>query len=220
VAAMVAHGELARARPAADYLTEFYLWLSVGGVLGGLFNAVLAPVLFHRTGLTEYPLAIALACMVRPPFSRDPNAAPSAKPQAMDVILPLGVGLLTVGLIYLTVLLKMDEGAPRSAVRFGLPCILAYLLVDRPIRYGLGLATGSLAYYARPGDDWTMFEIDPAVQRVAEDPRYFNFLSECRAPYRVVLGDARLRLQDAADHSYDLIVLDAFSSDAIPMHLL
>jgi hypothetical protein len=85
----------------------------------------------------------------------------------------------------------------------------------------VGLGTGSVAYYARAGEDWTFYEIDPAVVRLAEDPKYFSFLSECRADKRqMIVGDARLRLREAAAKHYDLLVLDAFSSDAIPMHLI
>lgn len=85
----------------------------------------------------------------------------------------------------------------------------------------VGLGTGSLAYYARPGEDWTFYELDPAIVRVAEDPKYFSFISECRAGKRqMIVGDARLRLREAAPKHYDLLVLDAFSSDAIPMHLI
>jgi hypothetical protein len=331
LAALVSHGELARDRPAADYLTEFYLWMSVGGVLGGMFNALIAPEIFYKTGLTEYPLAIVLACLIAPPRASVP-ILPSGKPKALapppaafgislnvwDVALPLAVGALMTALIYFTAAVKLDGGPLRTGIIFGLPCAVVYLFVGRPIRYGLGLAalllagainpdvhvqylernffgvlkiieveepeggrfrrlfhgntvhgqqsldsvddegrhepltyyhrsgpighlfekwldprpagqrvasvglgTGSLAYYARPGDEWTFYEIDPAVQYVAENPAYFSFLSECRAQRRpVLLGDARLRLQEAADGSYDLIVLDAFNSDSIPMHLI
>lgn len=85
----------------------------------------------------------------------------------------------------------------------------------------VGLGAGALACNAEPGQRWTFYEIDPAVVRVARDPRLFTFLSDCRAGEpAVVLGDARLRLRDAPDRSLDLLVLDAFGSDAIPVHLL
>ena len=85
----------------------------------------------------------------------------------------------------------------------------------------VGLGAGSLACYAEPGQGWTFYEIDPAVVRIARDPRFFTYLKDCRARSQdVVVGDARLRLRDAPDGGYGLIVLDAFSSDAIPMHLL
>lgn len=84
----------------------------------------------------------------------------------------------------------------------------------------IGLGTGSMACYARRGDRWTFYEIDPVVERIARDPRLFTFLRDCRGRYDVVLGDARLSLARAADRRYGLIVLDAFTSDAIPVHLL
>jgi hypothetical protein len=83
----------------------------------------------------------------------------------------------------------------------------------------VGLGTGSLACHSRPGESWTYFEIDPDVARIAQDPRRFGFLSACAPGISIVLGDARLTLA-ASTERYDLIVLDAFSSDAIPVHLL
>ena len=85
----------------------------------------------------------------------------------------------------------------------------------------MGLGAGSLAAYAEPGQRMTYYEIDPVVAKIARDTRFFTFLEDSRAAsIAVVLGDARLRLGDAPDHAYGLIVLDAFSSDAIPTHLL
>jgi hypothetical protein len=84
----------------------------------------------------------------------------------------------------------------------------------------IGLGTGSAAGYARPGQRWTFYEIDPTVERIAKDTQYFTFLKNCPAEVTVVLGDARLTLANATDFSHDLIILDAFSSDAIPTHLL
>jgi len=84
----------------------------------------------------------------------------------------------------------------------------------------IGLGTGTLACYAQPGQRWTFYEIDPTVARIAHDPRYFTFLRDCPAKVEVILGDGRLSLARAADHHFDLIVLDVFSSDAIPVHFL
>jgi spermidine synthase len=84
----------------------------------------------------------------------------------------------------------------------------------------IGLGTGSMACYARHGDHWTFYEIDPVVERIARDPRLFTFLRDCPGRYDVVLGDARLSLSRASGRRYGLIVLDAFTSDAIPIHLL
>ncbi|MEI8282769.1 MAG: fused MFS/spermidine synthase, partial [Armatimonadota bacterium] len=84
----------------------------------------------------------------------------------------------------------------------------------------VGLGVGSLAAYGKPGQEFTYFEIDPEVLYLARDSGYFTFLKDAKAKMRYVLGDARLTLGREPDHSYDLLVLDAFSSDAIPTHLL
>jgi spermidine synthase len=84
----------------------------------------------------------------------------------------------------------------------------------------VGLGIGTLAAYAVPGQQWTFYEIDPAVERIARDTAYFSFLDRCGQLCRVVIGDARLSLTAAPQGEYDLLVLDAFSSDAIPMHLM
>ena len=83
----------------------------------------------------------------------------------------------------------------------------------------VGLGTGALTCYRQRGEAWTFYEIDPAVVQIARDPRYFTFISKCAPDLPVVIGDARLTLAASADR-YDLIVLDAFSSDTIPVHLL
>jgi SAM-dependent methyltransferase len=85
----------------------------------------------------------------------------------------------------------------------------------------IGLGSGSLTAYARPTQDWTYYEINPVVERIARNPKFFTFLKGSNVKtLNVILGDARLRLKDAHNHQYDLFVLDAFSSDSIPMHLI
>jgi len=84
----------------------------------------------------------------------------------------------------------------------------------------IGLGTGSIAAFAQPGQQFTFYEIDPAIERIARDPRYFTFLSQSRGRCDVVLGDGRLTLARAPDGHFGIILLDAFSSDAIPTHLL
>jgi spermidine synthase len=117
----------------------------------------------------------------------------------------------------------------------GRPAPLTYYYFGGPISEGVaaaraaqgtlhsvavvGLGAGSLACHAREGENWTFFEIDPEVARLARDPSMFRFLSSCAPHAPIVLGDARLTLA-AAPQQFDLIVLDAFSSDAIPTHLL
>lgn len=127
--------------------------------------------------------------------------------------------------------LRGDDGQPLT----GTPAPLTYYYFGGPISEGIaaardargrldrvaavGLGTGSLACHRREGESWTFFEIDPEVIRIARDPKLFRFLSSCAPDVPVVLGDARLTLEGSA-RQYDLIVLDAFSSDAIPIHLL
>src|SRR5262249_43245295 len=85
----------------------------------------------------------------------------------------------------------------------------------------VGLGTGSLAHVARPGAARVFYEIDPVIKDVAENPEYFTFMKDCRAGMPlVILGDAYLKMQEAESASYDMLVLDAFSSDSIPVHLL
>jgi spermidine synthase len=85
----------------------------------------------------------------------------------------------------------------------------------------VGLGAGAMITYSRPDEKWMLYEIDPAVIRIASDTNYFTYLSDCaRAPYSVQLGDARLRLRQAGDRQFGILYLDAFSSDVIPMHLL
>lgn len=351
-AALLCHGRLAAERPPAGRLTSFYLWMSVGGVLGGAFNALVAPTLFHRLGFVEYPLLLVAACLLRP-TPRD-----QARVRAWDIAGPVLLGLGTAAIISfartdratawfgrLAELTSVPADMLRSGACFGLPLIAGYFFVDRPVRFALGLGaiflagaldpgaqgrplhiernflgvikitaspdgqltrmvhgntihgqqrnaprpqfvasfalpfgaagplnglsmlaaadgrwddrhrpltyyhptgpagvtfrylvdgwhgprrigavglgTGALASYARPNQDWTFYELDPAVEKLARNDRFFTFLRDSPArALNVVIGDARLRLADEPDGTFDLLVLDAFSSDAIPIHLL
>ncbi len=320
VLTLLCHGELARDRPPATQLTAFYLYLSLGGVLGGLCSALVAPVVFHRVGLVEYPLALVLAALVRPPPSEQTL---SDRPRLGDVAAPLILGLATVALVVGVPRLLGPPPAPsspdavvdrllRGGLMFGVPAVLAFTLVRRPARYALalaalllasaldpgphgralyternffgtlrvtrsadgqfyrlvhgttqhgqqriddtadppkplmyyhptgpagrvldrlpagrrrrvgavGLGCGAMASYARPGEEWVFWEIDPAVVRVARDTGYFTYLGRCKGDLRIVLGDARRQLEREPGGRFDLLILDAFSSDAIPVHLL
>jgi len=308
VGALICHGRLAESRPDARRLTAFYLAIGLGGVLGGLACAIVAPALFDR--MVEYPLALflaALAAGARPAGVglRRPSAGDLAIPAAVlgatwlltraglgdsalgafALALAAGLGVLaiwragtrplrfalTIGAILLAGGLAPDRGGEvvrRSRNFFGALRVLEDreagtrrlmhgstlhgqqsldpALREEPSTYftrrgpigGLlgrprpgsgarvavvGLGTGTLACYARPGESWTFYEIDPAVVRAAEDPSCFTYLADARrrgAEVAVVEGDARLRLADAPDGAAAMIVLDAFSSDAVPVHLL
>jgi hypothetical protein len=316
VSSMVCHGELAADRPSVGRLTDFYLTMSLGGVLGGLFNALLAPLIFSSAA--EYPIALVAACALCP----RPKSAQKGRRwtvRTFDVVLPLAVGALAWGapramaamLGHDSISLRMialgaavmvagtairrrprfvaalaalflvaGAGAAKGellAVRrsfFGIhrvvrnpdgpfndlfhgttvhgrqfvnavsgtpsePTIaLTYYHRTGPIgqlftqriaagqarRIGIvGLGVGSLAAYANNTTQLTYYEIDPAVRWVAQDSGYFSFLKSAEnrgATIRIVMGDARLTLRDVRSRSCDLLVLDAFCGDAIPVHLL
>ena len=306
VAAMACDGELARLRPPPGELTGFYLAIAIGGVLGGLFNALLAPVVFDR--MAEYPIGIVLACLVPALGSRerlraslllagtilgltsllaaDPGGLSATALGALGVSISSGLFLyvvwtlgrrpiafgLSVGAILLGTglspgvggrilrrernfygILRVTEddrvharrlfhgwtlhgqqstepGHEREPTTYYLPGGPASQVIGAlDARPGagkarvavVGLGIGGLACYAETGQSWTFYELDPAVEAVARDASLFTYLRDSpAAPVEVVIGDARLRLADAPAGGFDLIVLDAFSSDAIPVHLL
>jgi len=113
-------------------------------------------------------------------------------------------------------------GQPVSYYRSGGPVDQAFTSISKPARdiAVIGLGTGSMAAYAHLNDELTFYEIDPEVVRIAQDPALFTYLRDTSADTRVVVGDGRLELTQAPLGSYDIVVLDAFSSDAVPVHLL
>ncbi len=305
---LVCHGELVRRRPNPRFLTSFYLWISVGGVLGGIFNVLVAPLVFPT--VMEYWLMLAVALLLRPAST---EAGQSQWFRWTDVALPLALGIvlgggllllrhaastqlavagqqaglllgaaacwflrrrplrLALGYAALLTVGHLSSQRPASLLTqernfFGVVRVfadperrfhmirhgnvihgvqrqdpilrhepLAYYTVNgplgnifaavRPLLAGreiavIGLGAGSAAAYAQPGERWTFYEIDPAVERIAKDTRLFTFLADAKAPVKVVIGDARLRLAEVAEPKYALLIVDAFSSDAIPVHLI
>ena len=261
ITAMVAHGELVKRRPPAEKLTEFYFWMSFGGVLGGLFAGLLAPAIFST--VAEYPLLLIAGFACRPDILRAQSNL------LRRTILPFicavigifilvgdaqnqnsfrsffGVNRVTYSpdkayriLAHGTTIhgaqrILNDDGTPFT----GPPEPLTYYFRGGSIasaidsartvfggRLGkvaaVGLGTGSLACHVKPGEAWSFYEIDAKVVEIARNPAFFRFLSDCAPTAPVVVGDARLTLADVPDHSLDLIVVDAFSSDAIPSHLM
>lgn len=99
--------------------------------------------------------------------------------------------------------------------------VLTSALGENAERVGIvGLGAGALACYRRPGQEWSFYEIDAVVDRIARDPELFTFLSSCAPDARTRLGDARMMLADeSGEPRYDLLVIDAYGSDAVPMHL-
>jgi hypothetical protein len=346
VTAMVCHGELVRRRPAAEHLTEFYLWMSVGGLLGGVFCALIAPAVFNS--VLEYPLILILACLLRPTAG-----GTGYRRYLFDVALPALLALLYFLTPPLLERLRLDLHAfgitgpllfygavailfftfRRRALRLTLafaPLLIGSVLQDEmahqifrqrsffgvytvstdasgkchhlyhgttlhgeqfqdadrlrtptsyynregplgqvfdavwanrrtenggqttevaetqdlaslpslpPTASGpkmqhigvVGLGTGATACYqslapgaadGQPGQTMTFFEIDPVIERIARDPSLFRYLELCGRDTQVIIGDGRQSLSRMPDGTFDLLVVDAFSSDAIPIHLL
>jgi hypothetical protein len=301
VLAMLCHGTLAEDRPPASHLTDFYLSLSVGGALGGVFNTLVAPLVFNS--VVEYPLALAFGIIlltfrrgsppmrsstrwwIQPaivavltfialswPGSGIPIAlitwgfllaavvvtfSVSRQPRRLGVCVLLMLGIYGVvgGRGYVDVAYasrtffgtyrvvsadnppsftlfhgttihgRQNVGSTEPLTYYHKPnSVIAQIWASRPPGTSasvgtVGLGTGTLASYARPGEHWVFYEIDPEVERIARDPRYFTHLAKCGSNCEVVIGDARLTLHERSD-MHDVIVIDAFSSDAIPIHLL
>jgi len=409
-AAMMCHYELARDRPAPRYLTEFFLLMSLGGVLGGAFNALVAPLIFPHP--YEYPIALIIACLMVPKLLAvdEKDALPRTEKQKrigwmLDILIPVAVGVV---FYYLTKLpskewygeacvslaktIHLSVQTVNVVMIYAVPVMLCFFFVDRPLRFALcvaailgpltvreseqglvhsersffgilkiseseygsplrnpqnkdykfkhedgsemialqlkmrqlhhgttlhgtqyayykdelnadgtmkmsgklrgrhilddfqmicpgitpwdmiattatihaydireepltyyhqsgpvgamfaelwrrkggadakahfamvGLGTGSVSCYARPGQNITFYEIDPAVKHlVADTAEYFSYVTDAknrRANLDLRMGDARLKLKDATDQKYTLLLVDAFSSDSIPVHLL
>ncbi len=249
VVALFCHGEMAKRRPDLSRLTEFYLVMSAGGVLGGLFTALIAPLVFER--ILEYPLLLVAAALLHPSFRGR---------LVTTVIVALALGLnawlanLDDGVLYrdrsyfasYTVRLDPEEEfvllehgvtlhgaqsrdpakAREPTTYFHLDSPFGRVMrgnsgTDWPQRVGIaGLGVGTMACYREPGQTWRYFEIDPLAIAIAKDDRYFSYLSRCFEDGTIVVGDARLSLEKEPDRHYDLLVLDAFTSDAVPSHLL
>jgi spermidine synthase len=306
VTGLCCHGELAADRPPPSRLTEFYLWVSAGGVLGGAFNALLAPLVFNS--IAEYPLVLALACAVAAPAADDRRDRVFPALRAGDVVWPAVLGLATIGAVRLVIALSPDGSVRPVAAAFGAGALVCFFFSRRPVRFALGvgalllagvlsprgdgkvlraersffgvhrvfvdptgkyhvlvhgvtvhgrqsldparrreplayydragpagdvfatsagrnvgvigLGAGELSAYARDGERWTFFEIDPVIVEWAGDPRLFTFLRDAAVAPRIVLGDARSTITREPDGNFDLLIVDAYSSDAIPLHLV
>ncbi|MCO6430726.1 MAG: fused MFS/spermidine synthase [Deltaproteobacteria bacterium] len=315
VIAVCSHSALASLRPAVSNLTEYYLLMSAGGALGGIFNSLIAPVVFSN--VVEYALVLFIACIfltAKPGAAKWRELIPSREDTfaallaasvilaAAPLIFKLGwqreIGQTTVlqlfelGLPALVCVLSFNRRARTAAVTgamllfpfLGIKSERTTIMTHRSffgvmrvtqqqraegawwelwhgstlhgIQYSkppvaflptayyaptspagevfsnylpergaqeialIGLGIGTLAAYGQP--DWrlTYYEIDPAIIDVAAKSGFFTYLRNSKSKIRFALGDARLLLERASDKSYDMIVLDAFSSDAIPIHLM
>ena len=258
------HNALYRAKPDPRHLTGFYLCISVGGALGGLFTVLAAPFLFK--GYWEYPLMLILAGILAVGFIyTDPQTRRTFRPVrhffpvaliAFSVFLGNEVmkkfrdsvytGRNFFGSVRVTVEMNNDipiysllHGKINHGMQIDHPVLrtrpttyftansgvgLALQVKQQqsgPMRVGvLGLGIGTLAVYGREGDVYRMYEIDPEVIGLAETAPYFSYLRDCKAEINVVSGDGRISLEREPDNRFDLLVLDAFSGDSPPAHLL
>ena len=256
VLCMFYHGELAGRKPAPRYLTRFYLMVSLGGALGGLFVGVAAPLVFNTyyefgiglaiTGLLAiyllWPLpkwipVVALGVTVATVYYvheyvhalnrnvmlsmrnfygtlRVKQTGPTDEPTTVRRLMH---GVIMHGEQYL------EPNLRRQATSYygpdsGIGLAIAHY-ANRPLRLGVvGLGTGTLAAYGKPGDSFRFYELDPQVLAVAQ--RDFYYLSDSRAKIESALGDARLNLEREPPQQFDVLVIDAFSSDSIPVHLV
>ncbi|HET9943699.1 MAG TPA: fused MFS/spermidine synthase, partial [Terriglobia bacterium] len=249
VGCLLCHTALAEARPDRSHLTGYYVWIAAGGALGGVFAAIAAPVLFtsifeyplllaltlffrQGSGRTSWAIAGAMACLVLgyalylPSVLGEKGETVVATRNFFGMKRVIDSGGVR-KLLHGDTLHGMENLAAESA---GKPLI--YYHSDGPLGDVLammqnrqnqqvavvGLGAGSIAAYAGPGRHVTFFEIDPEVEAIAR--RSFTFLQRCGGDCDVVLSDGRLAIAQAPEGVFDLIVLDAFSSDAIPAHLV
>ncbi len=250
------HGELVKRKPVTQYLTSFYLMLSLGGALGGVLVGIAAPKFLP--GNFELPLSLT-ACAFLMLFLIDYRRWRFA----VAVSWAVAVGVILTGGHYISSYAKSarvmernfygslritdTEPGTRDGIRTmvhgtvihgkqftaperrrehityygpesGVGLALKYPRLS-PLKVGvIGLGAGSLAAYAQPGDTFRFYEINPLVEKLARSE--FTYLSDCRGKTEIILGDGRLSLEREPDQQYDLIVVDAFSGDSIPVHLL
>ncbi len=316
--ALACHIDLARLRPDPSKLTEFFLLISVGGVLGGIFNALIAPQILVFP--IEYPLVLALAAFIR--FTARPeytfkNSVKKLEQQIAQkkrgdlALLALAAGFALLGFFSLVAVSRFDVSLMIPAGFFALTILLIYdkrwsfavavtlaivgtsltgwglnkdlLHVDRnyygtvriknnaadnmrlmingttihgsqalseeyklePLsyysRYGalgdvynvlahnvpnaqrigvIGLGVGAVACLGSPERHYDFYEINPVVIDLAKDEQYFTYLSDCGASVSTIIGDGRMQMHKAEDRFYDMVIVDAFSSDNVPVHLL
>ncbi len=265
ICSMVCHGELARLKPDPTRLTEYFLWIAIGGALGGIFVGLLAPLLFPvflelQVGILMC-VGLVFVVVLTDPSSKLYGGRPvpvwlvlAAVYVALSYTLNRQVALVFNGAVTMSrnfygvlTIVRYDEGTPdeRLTMRNGMiDHGMQFTAPDKtrlPVTYyssqsGLGmmfrnfprqterriglvgLGAGVVATYARRGDTLRAYEINPQVSVLARE--WFSYLDESLAEIQIVHGDARLSLEREPPQRFDILVLDAFSGDAIPVHLL
>ncbi|MFN0305679.1 MAG: fused MFS/spermidine synthase [Burkholderiales bacterium] len=261
IACMVCHGELAHAKPHPRHLTAYYLMMSVGGAIGGLFVSLAAPRFFND--LYELPVGIVGTVLVLAwVFAREGNRVSRVASRgsfAAAALLAAGLAYAYKGLAedtrvmvrnFYAALRVHDSGSDANAMRVlthgtithgkqyldpekrswpttyygeksgvGVAIETRRSISGAGIRIGVvGLGAGTLAAYGRDGDVVRIYEIDPQVVDLAR--KEFTYLGDSKATIEIALGDARLSMEKESPQQFDVLAIDAFSSDSIPVHLL
>jgi hypothetical protein len=277
ICCMVCHGELVALKPSPKYLTSFYLAISIGGALGGLFVGIVAPLIFNSYWELQIALVFCAAVGIGVLLYHKQPWAPLSKPLGAvfglaavvilaapvyndrdTTVLPGSRSRNFYGILQVEEFSKGDAAKARYVLRHGRiwhgwqflnparrrlatsyygtnsgvglaiachPRRLSPNPADRSLRIGIvGLGTGTLATYGRPGDYLRFYEINPAVPKLSDPGAFFTYLGDCRGKVDIAMGDARISLErELAQHDpqrFDVLALDAFSSDSIPIHLL
>lgn len=324
--AMVCHGQLSLNRPSTRFLTSFYVWISVGGALGGFFNAIIAPTIF--TVAIEYMIVLFIACFLRPQTKEFSN---ERLQRLLDWLTPVGMVAILIGLYHIAPIFKQFFPEESKAVytlfdtsfrgiignhtllliaALGMCLLLPKVCQHRPVRLALavyvlvmsvpftsagtsskvihkernffgvsmvrkqespplhiyshgttlhgiqsleqdkrlkltsyyvqvrdifnslpdevrlkpiavaGLGAGTLACLGQENQQFDMFEIDTAVKHIAENTKFFTYLQDCPTQKTVIIQDARLGIEAVENGRYGVILMDAYSSDSLPMHLI
>ncbi|HSL43295.1 MAG TPA: fused MFS/spermidine synthase [Anaerolineales bacterium] len=266
---MLCHGELYLLRPSANYLTHFYLMVSIGGAFGGIFVSLIAPLIFN--GYWEFFVALAMTLAFVLTVIRSSRGEIARARFIFTVFGLVTVMLAVVSTVFSGALyakrnfygvIRVRQAMPDASTELanimshgitvhGLQFIAnpdlrtrptTYYVRDagvgltilhhpkyqqgQPMRVGLlGLGVGTLLTYSRPGDVYRLYEINPLVTNLATGQGdYFSFLSDSPAEITTILGDARISLErelaEGNPQNFDVLVLDTFSSDSIPVHLV
>lgn len=307
VTILTLHAELSRSKPSARHLTQFFLWMSLGGVMGGVFNTLVAPHVFDT--LVEYPLVLLVSCLLRAPVSQ---IYPQLKRHARLIAICAAGVMISIGLVLyvgstdsefpvpvMVVLIMQAALILTFLIKFGTRPVLFTLCLGtlymamaclepllssvsiltqersifstynvrynkqkgvqqllhgttvhgiqsfkeewrlQPVGYYLsvlpiirevsgeganvavmGLGAGVLSCAGTEGQHYDLYEIDSLMVEIASNPDYFTYIRDCPPEKRIILGDGRMQLANQPDRFYDLVIMDAFNSDAIPVHLI
>jgi protein-L-isoaspartate O-methyltransferase len=260
VTCMFCHGELVRAKPASQYLTTFYLMVSLGGALGAALVGIVAPITLPAYFELEIALVLVALMALYLLWGKNRIVAGLA---IIVALFTLGAGAYTIKeLIENTMVMKRNFYGTLRVKEFGVPSeeshnrtlvhgtilhgeqylhpkfskaatsyyqttsgigrailLKQQLMPESPMRIGvIGLGTGTIAAYGRKGDTIRFYDINPAVVTIAR--RDFTYLNESDATIEIALGDARLSMEREHPQLFDVLVIDAFSGDSIPVHLI